>query len=288
VRTARAARVLLGLGLLAGTAHAGREDMLYDRVVTRVDLLNRAVARCQQRIAANEIDECDVHIAWENRMVPMGEARSLARQLASLRMQSVTVKSFIHRLDTSSLSGDTKGRAERLFGKLTNAGFSEQPATPARNSGDFRLWSSLKVAATCKGDRVEQWQLGELQSEFGNEFAVLGAHGETLQPLTSSPSPSGSSPVERVSFSYAIKGRPNQAALPSFKLVHQRACVWIWHRVEGALTCRNGVPELAVSTTGSRFPSHRTWVNDRQRPTIDQGPFSTLWECDQQHPDMVR
>jgi hypothetical protein len=275
--------------LLPGAAHAGREEVLRDRIQAQIDLLNRAIARCQQRIDNDELDECDVNITWERRSVPLGEARTIARELAgSLRTHALVVKSFIRRIDTASLSGQTRTRAENLFARFSNLGFTENPATAAPSAGDYRMWSRVKATATCKAGRVEQWQFGELETEFGNEFGILGTVGEAGAPLQASPGLSGSAPVDAVEFTYMVKGRPNKVALPVLLAVHNRSCAWIWHKVEGALRCKSGVPELTVNTEGSRFPSRRIWVNDRQLPTIDQGPFSDLWECDARNPEMVR
>lgn len=39
---------------------------------------------------------------------------------------------------------------------------------------------------------------------------------------------------------------------------------------------------------GSRFPSHRVWVDGVERLTVPQGLFSNLWDCDPSDTTRVR
>ena len=79
-------------------------------------------------------------------------------------------------------------------------------------------------------------------------------------------------------FSWTAKGRPNLGAEPGMQLVCPRTSVFIWHNVSGRIECAGGEPRVAIRLTGSRFPSHRAFVNGViQPPTIPQGPFSNLW-----------
>lgn len=259
-------------------------------VEIRIDQLNGAIDRCERRIASREIDECDVHIPWQRRDVSLDEARDVVWRLQNgLRTFSVEVKSFIHRLDVSSLQGDVRTRAERLFARvLVNPGFAENPATPSPDADDYRLWSRLETTILCDGDRISDWEFEGPETRFGTEAWVLATEGAVDEPLQAWPSTQGSSPAGQVGFSYRVKGRPNAVALPSFYAVRSRTCYWIWHRVEGTFTCSGGAADISLQVSGSGFPSHRFWIDGRQQPTIYQRPLASLWECDSSDPTLVR
>jgi hypothetical protein len=58
--------------------------------------------------------------------------------------------------------------------------------------------------------------------------------------------------------------------------------------VQAVLTCRGGTAQIETKLTGSRFPSHRAWVNGHTKVSIEQGPFHFLWDCNSSAPDLVR
>jgi hypothetical protein len=67
-----------------------------------------------------------------------------------------------------------------------------------------------------------------------------------------------------------------------------RTSVYIWHRVVGRIECVGGEPRASVQLTGSRFPSHRAWVNGVLQPgALAQGPFSYLWTPTPTDPTLV-
>lgn len=275
--------------MIAENLYARSDQDLRQIIQNRIQRLDGAITRCQQRIASGEIDECDVKIDWQNTTVSLDAARTIESKLrAGLKTFVVTTKSFIHHIDTSSLSGDVRTRAEKLFGQFSNLQFSENPATPSVNAGDFRLFSRVAVTVLCQDDEITNWQFGELETEFGSELGVLGADGKVDEPLSASPDLGDDDETDEVDFSYGITGRPNATTLPSFLAVHNRSCSWIWHKVRGSITCSGNTASIDVNVTGSKFPSVRTWINGQQQPTIYQGPFSTLWDCDPSDPRRVQ
>ena len=279
------------IGLLLGSDLQARPDRdLRQLIEQRIRQLNAAVSRCQQRISSGEINDCNVNVDWEDTTVSMGAAQSLANEMrAGLGTFVVTTKSFIRRIDLSSLSPVcSRTRAESLLAAFSNLNFSEDPATPAVDANDFRLFSQSRVTVLCSGDEITNWQIGDLETAFGSELGILGADGAIDEPLAASPSLDGDYRVDGVTFSYRIIGQPNAKTLFSFKQVCNRSCSWIWHRVEGEITCSDGRADVGLTVTVSHFPSHRAWINSHQQPTNYQGPFSALWDCDPSNPQMVQ
>ncbi len=228
--------------------------------------------------------------AWE---------QSLSSQLAeplrvalarTVKTQTVrlTVKSFIRSLDLQSMAGDERPRAERAFGRLVNLNFSENPAAPQPTGNDFRLWSQVVIVATCRGDSLAAWKNSNLALRGGKELGILDAETSVMDALQISPPPGSSDDAPELTVSYAIKGRPNDAALPSFQVVRPRTCSSIWHRFKATLSCSDGDVQVAPTLTGSRFPTHRAWTNDDAQTTVDQGPLSDLWSCSPSDPELVR
>lgn len=200
----------------------------------------------------------------------------------------LTVKSFIDIVDLSSMSAESRPRAERTFAFFTNRNFSENPDTPSPNTQDFRLWSQVIVIVSCRGDTIASWKTSKLAHRGGKELQVLDAETTVMEALKATPSPQGTDELTSLILSYGIKGKPNDAALSSFRFVRPRTCESIWHRVQATLTCRDGEAQMDAVLSGSQFPSHRVWTNGDVRATVPQGAFASLWECDPSAPDMVR
>src|SRR5262249_13187051 len=144
------------------------------------------------------------------------------------------------------------------------------------------------IDVTCSGNRVATWRVGTVQQDFGSEFVIFSTTGNLTKPLSVSPSTAGSNPVERVNFSYRLRGQPNAAGVAVMEAVKHRTCSYIWHEVSGTLTCQQGQPRIVARIGGSAFPSHRLWVRGTKVAEVPQGPFRNLWRCDQSDPSMVK
>jgi hypothetical protein len=91
-----------------------------------------------------------------------------------------------------------------------------------------------------------------------------------------------------VQFKWGVKGRPPSAVEPLFDAICRRSCVFIWHQVKGTVDCSSGVPVFtSLVIEGSRFPSHRLWLDDKEVFNVPQGPFSNLWNEEPGDPTRV-
>jgi hypothetical protein len=199
---------------------------------------------------------------------------------ASEQSRGLTVKSFIRTIRKEECASAT----ENLFRCATNFAVAENPTTPARDTGDYRLLTKVDIVADCDGNRVVSWRVGPLQTSVGKE-GPLEAKGRVGAPLKVSPE---RGPAAKVAFQYTFMGQPNPATWAGFRIVGPRTCSWIWHEVQGALTCADGKLQLIPSLYGSRFPSHRIWVDQQVVQTIDQEKLQALWECSTTDPELVR
>ena len=200
---------------------------------------------------------------------------------------AVVVKSFIRKIDTSSVL-ECSGNMERLFAGLTNCQYAEDPKTPHANTSDFRLFSRMPLQAQCdSAGNISTWRFEPPTAQFGREGWILSAEGDFGRRLTAIPGTTGTN-AKTVSFDYLLKGRPNALTKPAFLLVRARSCDYIWHHVQGVLSCSGSKPQVAVTLTGSKFPSHRAWVGDVQKQNLDQGPLSNLWSCDKDDATLVQ
>jgi len=85
-------------------------------------------------------------------------------------------------------------------------------------------------------------------------------------------------------------GRPNRLVEPGMQWVATRQSVNIWHKTEIWFTCQGGEGKYRiVSFSGSKFPSHKLWVNGgREQKHNRQGAFSDLWYGQFGQPTFVR
>lgn len=64
---------------------------------------------------------------------------------------------------------------------------------------------------------------------------------------------------------------------PQSSQVYPRTSRYIWHTLFGELGCPDGKGKAYVSLLGSKFPTHRVWVDGELRDTKDQGRLRDLW-----------
>lgn len=195
----------------------------------------------------------------------------------------IQVKSFIAPTKFEDIHSVEAGILEAI----TNANFSEDPQSGDSESADYRLWSEATLNASCSQGKLSAVDLSPASTNAGTELFALDAEGELEQQAQlSNLAPDDPEKIRR--FSWQMRGRPNAAALAAFYVHDYRSCVWIWHRVEGTISCSGDNPTLEVKLTGSRFPSHRIWVNGTIKGSVDQGPFEFLWSCSQADASRVR
>jgi hypothetical protein len=158
--------------------------------------------------------------------------------------------------------------------KVTDAQFNENPLTVVRDK-HYRLFSSCRFTVVFENKKILAATPSRLDTDVGKEGPIQPP------PLIASAvtvSPTGSSSV---TFSWTGKGRPDPLVEPGFQEVRSRTSVFIWHIVEGTIDVGSGTPVTTVAIRGSKFPSHRAFINGMPVfPGLKQGPFSNLWDAD--------
>jgi hypothetical protein len=281
----------------ADVAACNREGDKLTADKAALDQRERELARQAEDLRGRQVESTRLvaaldrdYAAWARSVETDFNARlrtALGRKIGTTTLR-LTVKTFIQRVDLSSMSAEHRSRLERTAAGVVNLDASENPATPAAEAKDFRLWSQVEAVVTCKGDTIAGWRTSDLTHRGGKEFGIFETETAVLENLKIVPGPHGTGERKAVDFSYAIKGRPNQAGVIFLRNVNPRTCAYIWHRVHGVLTCQGGTAQLETKLTGSRFPSHRAWTNNEVRNYIEQGPFHNLWDCQTSAPELVR
>ena len=202
------------------------------------------------------------------------------------------VKSFIapvNLLDAGQWDADAKS-CETVMAAIVSCGtkFGENPSSGAKESKDFRLWSQLQIDTTCEGNKILNWDIKPVENAFGPEFYFISTGGDISKPLFGKPSLKGTSNPTKVNFSYRLRGQPNDLGIKLMNQVKQRSCSYIWHELNGTLQCEAGKPSIKVDISGSAFPSHSAWSNEKLIKSIPQGPFKNLWKCNSLDPTSVQ
>jgi|SRR5215204_1046224 len=199
------------------------------------------------------------------------------------RVIEVTAKSFIALIgsnvgtmsgfaDIAPLVGGillTRQRALNALAAATDAAFNEDPRNTARDK-HYRLFTRCTFNVIFQDQKILSVRT-VVESDGGKE-GPLQPPPLIVTPITVSPK--GES---FVTFSWEAKGRPHKAAEPSFDAIKHRTSVFIWHRIEGKIDVSSDTPVTTVSIDGSRFPSHRVFVDNVIVSTVDQGVFTNLW-----------
>lgn len=193
---------------------------------------------------------------------------------------SIVAKSFIAPIGANIGSvlctvPDISNARLAAFARATDTGFSENPETDTKDKG-YRIYSACTFTVTCEGGNLVSVVPSDLDTDSGTELSG------TLQapPLTIMEFTSGMTGPGPFSFSWRVKGRPHPLAEAGFALVCPRDSVFIWHSVSGLITCNGDGVSVSVSITGSKFPSHRVFVNGAINSTVTQGSLSNLWVSD--------
>ena len=223
----------------------------------------------------------------EGRDQPRGQDASAGLSEAGsavTRDVRVVVKSYIApigaRIGSPYCGGFVNPGADlrlRALAAITDAGFSEDPRTDARDT-HYRLYSARTFTVTCDGGNVLRVVPSPIDTDSGKECVPRTTACLQAPPLTVTGVTARLVAPTTFEFGWTAKGRPNFGAEPGMQAVCPRASVFIWHTVAGRIECASGEPRVSIRLVGSQFPSHRVFVNGVLRPpTIPQGPFSNLW-----------
>ncbi|MGZ3183109.1 MAG: S8 family serine peptidase [Telluria sp.] len=225
------------------------------------------------------------------------------------RFFRITAKSFIAHIgshigslscgiDTAfgNIPSPLTNPALRAFAAATDVAFSETAtsdgifiAPPPDNKG-YRLFSSVRLQVEHRGtELVSASVVGGLLTDAGKECVPATGACLSAPPLITDAAPSilrlGPSSAR---VSWQVRGRPPTAAEAAFNTICMRTSVYIWHRVTGVVDCSSGVPVwTSLRVEGSRFPSHRLWIDGTVADNRPQGPFSALWDSTPGDPTRV-
>lgn len=157
----------------------------------------------------------------------------------------------------------------RALALATDALMCEGPTTDAKDKG-YRLFSACTFTVSCQDGRLVNVVPSPLDTDTGKE-GPLQAPPLIASPVAITRLPDG------FTFGWFGRGRPNLGAEPPFQVVCPRLSVFIWHRINGQVRCTPAGIDVQVNLSGSRFPSHRAFVNGSAVRTVPQGGFGRLW-----------
>lgn len=167
-------------------------------------------------------------------------------------------------------------------------GLNENPTTDAKDS-TYRLYSKLTLNFECCNGKINFKDRhmrnapandpvgGTFDSDGGNEAG--GVLRGTIDGAIGFKKESDSKWL----FSVDVVGRPNIFAEPSFQIFKPRKIVFIWHSIRGYIRCDGNQGYVSADINGSKFPSHRLWINGTLTKTIVQGDLANLWKEGQPH-----
>jgi len=197
----------------------------------------------------------------------------------------------------TAFAGFTAGAEQTGAGARTDAGFSENPltdgifVTPPPDSKGYRLFSSARIQVEHRGTALLSASVaGALLTDAGNECVPGVSVCLQAPPLRVDMAPTFTRiDANRVRVTWGVRGRPPSVTEPAFATIRDRTCVFVWHRVKATIDCSSGVPVVTSPTVeGSRFPSHRLWLDGAMMHDVRQGPLSALWSEEPGDPTRVR
>jgi RHS repeat-associated protein len=191
-------------------------------------------------------------------------------------------KSYIMYIGTAIGTAPTGGSQAALnaFAAATDLSYSETVFTDARD-GLYRLYSERTFDVSCDSADNLTYTGHSLDTDSGYEPYRNSPY--KAPPLTVVSS-SSSKTTSVLTFSWKIRGRPDPIFEFPFTAVSTRTCWFIWHQVDGTVTCKSGTPCPSASISGSAFPTHELYINNVSSSFVPQGPFSGLWICSSKTP----
>jgi len=158
----------------------------------------------------------------------------------------------------------------RALATATDAQFSENPLTDRKDKA-YRLFSACTFTVACLDGKLVSFRPSILDRDAGQEGRI---QAPPLVPISFKTTRTGPSSF---SFSWEIKGRPHPSVEPGFQLICSRSSVFIWHTIQGNIDCSGPTPRVTTLLGGSRFPSHRVFVNGVPDRSLAQGVLTNLW-----------
>jgi RHS repeat-associated protein len=195
-----------------------------------------------------------------------------------LALFSIVGKSYIAHIDGAIGTAPPGGSQAALnaFAFVTDLGYSEVVTNDTEDQ-HYRLYSEKTFCVKCgRGGSLTLRYSTKLETDRGWEPTENGpVRAPKLITSFNTQTVSGTA----LTFSWKVKGRPAKIFELPFTAVKKRKCWYIWHQINGTITCKNGKARVSVSISGSNFPSHIAFVNNSIRSVVTQGPFSGLWNC---------
>jgi len=206
--------------------------------------------------------------------------KGAAPSSSSSQTFNVTMKTFINRVGRSygtlpSVSGDSWVRRNSRKAALvalagaTDLEFNENPWS-TRKDKVYRIYSNLRVNATCSGSTLRVSR--SLTTDTGKEGPLQTPNAITKTAFVKNNNSTWS-------FKYFLRAKPHRLVEPTFtRGVQPRSNPYIWQKITGTVRCVGGKPRLSVNNfSGSKFPTHRYWVNGSAKRTIAQNGMAELW-----------
>ena len=201
---------------------------------------------------------------------------------SNTRVFNVTIKTYIARVGLSYgslpipiLTPPTTRAA--AYAKLvalaavTDVQFNENPTNTAVDKG-YRIYSNLNITATCTNNRLSTTH--RLTSDTGKEGPLQAPPAIGLADYKQTN-------LQTWAFKWYLRAKPHPVAEPAFLAVWPRTNPYIWQKMEGFVSCENNNPRLVTNLfDGSKFPSHRYWIDAVEKHTKDQQGMAELWKLD--------
>jgi hypothetical protein len=203
----------------------------------------------------------------------------------------VTGKSFINGLPRLKRPGERTGATHyalmQLEAIISGAdAFNQDPKGPHKD-GEYRLYGSVNVSFCCDSSSKLSGASASYDMEGGAEIDI------PLLPTVSGTIDMKYSVVQNSVSSLLVKfttwGRPAHIAEVGMQTGGLRTSKNIWHTAAVEYWCDGAIARARkVGFKGSRFPSHRLWIDDTKVGEIDQEYFSDLWQPWKGNEDFVR
>lgn len=212
--------------------------------------------------------------------------RVQALQSARTKTVRIVVKSYIAYIgDRIGVPPCGAEAIPRLYAqaKTTDLSYNENPGNDFKD-GKYRLYTArtfqLKVG---KDGEILSLSPSTIEKDGGLEcipgLQPLGFQKPCFKPppLTVENEYIKKTGPTTIEFSWTALGRPSPDVESFFQAVCHRTSFYIWHKVSGTIDCSGPNVKVTLWLQGSKFPSHRAFINGVARNPIPQQDFKWLW-----------